>query len=512
MTMVWVLGVMLACTSGPDSSDRTEQPSSDHSLHDTSDTATTDTDDTPSTGELTVTVEVTDVPTVLRVLVTSPTEASAYVSFGRDGALDRQTPMSPPDTEHEFLLLGLPAGSDVSLQVHAGSLQSEVLDGKLGPKDPQLPRLELIVPAGPTSQVAGNYVMFAGPERGATSPTATMYVTIVNDRGEYVWWKRLPENWGTSAAMPSRDGRSIYWNEVDNFREDPHGRIVRYTLDGTLVSETAVNEAHHVALELDDGTFAFLGHTYHDGRNAGHTWVMTDDVRIVPEGGAEEDAVQIFSIWDDMFGGRFENIPEEAAVCEDHVLSIFGRRDICEATHTNSLTFDPESQAFSIMVRWLDAVVTMDRSGKLLWQMSGPWSDFTTTEGEELWIDPENTLLWSYPHFSQTWTGGMMMFDNAVNDGRRVSAFSELVYDVDEGTVEELFRYEDPNGGFTNSMGDARKLSGGNYLSSWMQLEYMAEISPQGEEVWRLQSGQAIRRVHLLEDLYDLTDVGAAYP
>jgi len=60
-------------------------------------------------------------------------------------------------------------------------------------------------------------------------------------------------------------------------------------------------------------------------------------------------------------------------------------------------------------------------------------------------------------------------------------------------------------------MGDARRLSGGNYLTSWMALQYMAEISPAGQEVWRVESPQPTRRLHLLENLYDLSDIGGAY-
>jgi hypothetical protein len=159
------------------------------------------------------------------------------------------------------------------------------------------------------------------------------------------------------------------------------------------------------------------------------------------------------------------------------------------------------------MARYADTLLKIDvSSGDLLWEMSGAYSDFQFPDDRPVYVALDQTYLWSHPHFSQLLGDeGIMVFDNGSNYSPAISSLAEFSWDESALTVLEDWRYPDPTGRYTESLGDARKLSNGNVLASWMTIGRLDEISPAGEVLWSVDTlGVNTRRLFFVEDLYNL--------
>jgi hypothetical protein len=358
----------------------------------------------------------------------------------------------------------------------------------------------------PTADIADGYLTIAGAasgEEGDENPDAAFFVAIIDAEGDFVWYHLLPYGRGTSALDVSVDGSSIWWLELDNFRQTLTASIVRMTLDGTVLSETSAYGGHHAAAELGDGRFAYLGRIFSPGD--GNETLMTDTVEIAVEG--DMTGAQTVQLFDTVADWRpIDSFQGMGGMGDD----IFGYQNVIDLTHTNSLAFVESEGAVYPFVRLEDTLLKIDvDGGGLVWQLSGPQSDFTFPDGEPVYEGENNSYLWSHGHYSHIWEGGLMMFDNGNNHQPAISSIVEIAYDQVNGTAEEVFRFEDPEGGFTNSLGDAWKLASGNYVASWMTLKKLTEVTPEGEVVWRLNPDRnhTIRRIRPISDLYSLASL-----
>jgi hypothetical protein len=163
----------------------------------------------------------------------------------------------------------------------------------------------------------------------------------------------------------------------------------------------------------------------------------------------------------------------------------------------------------------MDTLLRIDvASATLDWQMSGLYSDFTFPGGGPLYESAANSYLWSRGHYSQVWPGGLMMFDNGSNYAPPVSSILEVAFDEATHTAYEVFRYTDPAGGHTASLGDVWRLESGNYVASWMSLSKLTEVTPAGELVWRVDPPEdtATRRIRVVSDLYTFRSLAAPPP
>ena len=456
-----------------------------------------------------------DHPTVVHVSFETGQEGTSTVTFAlADGTGQEHT--SPPvtGTTHEHQLLGLKEGREYSWEAELTSSNGGTKRRKgtvtAGSKPEVLPSFDVLT-VDDRSQVLGNYLMFAASDGNGTpsgAETSTFFIAILDHEADWVWWHILPPATGTVTGTPSLDGRSIYWTEYDETRESTDATIVRMTLDGEELSRTAAPEAHHATVELQSGQFAYLGHSYEriidDDRG---DWAMTDTL-VLTEEGATEPGTILFDYFTDWFDG-FEGYPFPP--CGRTIQRIGSYRSVCELTHTNSLVFEPTESAFYLYPRSADATLKVNMQGGLVWQMGGPWNDFSLPSGQPVQLDHRGNLLWSQGHFSHVWPGGMVLFDNGLYYEPQRSALAEYRWNETERVVEETWRYPEPDGGFTGALGDVRKLTGGNYLASWMSLAQITEVTPEGEEVYRLESptGLSPRRLFLLEDLYDLNQTGS---
>jgi len=105
---------------------------------------------------------------------------------------------------------------------------------------------------------------------------------------------------------------------------------------------------------------------------------------------------------------------------------------------------------------------------------------------------------------SHFWGDGFLVFDNGYHHEPAHSRVVEYAFDADAGIVEQVWEYWDPMGRFIPLLGDARRLPNGNTLTSWTQAGMLVELTPEGDEVWRIEAdvGTMMGRVSYLEELY----------
>jgi hypothetical protein len=447
-----------------------------------------------------------DHPTVATVSFDADPAATTFVRFGYVD-LDRVTPSETAGARRTHTVLGLKAGRTATVQA------VEVRDGVERVSDAvpvdvpalpdDVPPLSLQVDL-PGSRASEGYVLLVVDLYG--HPSTQFYIVIVDGDGDVVWLHSMPEGRGTSGVYPATDGSGLVYPEYDNYLEELDGRIIRMELDGDVLSTTDAPGIHHAMAQLPGNRFAYLGHTFMPGAilDAEGDWLLTDNIHFVEEGESAPigSTLEFVTQW----------LGNDLALawldpCEQVWDTLYGYRDVCELTHSNSLAYSADDDALYVYARFFDTLLKLDgTTGEQVWQLSGMYSDFSFADGDPVYRDVHLSYLWSQGHFSHVWDGGMLMFDNGVAYLPQTSSLVEVAWDESTMTVEEVWRYADPEGGFTYAMGDARKLSNGNVLASWMDLSKVTEVTPAGEEVWRFDVGAAnVRRVYYLPDLYDLS-------
>ncbi|MBX2796923.1 MAG: hypothetical protein KTR31_04615 [Myxococcales bacterium] len=465
-----------------------------------------------ASGPLGLQVEVDeDHPSVVHVEFNTASKADSYVRFAlqeRPEEFEHETPINRAERRHEHLLLGLKAGQPYTYEivlvrgsggqvVHTGTVTTE-------PPPSILPDLTAETLDVSQSQVVGNYVMFAASDGAGGGPYSggnNFFIGIADHEGDWVWWHLLPQGKGTVNGQPSRDGGSLVWTEYDETRTDPDGRILRMTLDGEVLSETLADGAHHATVELPDGRFAYLSRSFTPMNYGDRGDVAMADSLVINEEGSQTPGTLLFDQWTDWFGGLGGYpVDDGYSRCPTLFQQLYGETQVCEVTHSNSLAYVEDQGKFYMYARILSALLRIDgETGALEGQMGG---------GSGTDFELPNDELGSKGHFSHIWPGGMVLFDNGTGYDPQVSGLTEYAWTP--SSLELRWRYTDPDNGFTNSLGDARKLTGGTYLASWMTMGKITEVSRDKEEVWRmLTGGTDPRRLYLLEDLYDLTQVGS---
>lgn len=306
------------------------------------------------------------------------------------------------------------------------------------------------------------------------------WATVVNGCAEHTWWRppEDPENRLFRARL-SAGGERILMAEHN--REHRPDRGVVHELDiakDEIVRTTRAPEVHHDFQEWGDGQLAWISWQYLENE-----WftglladVVTDAIRTAPLGTNEVTDDRLFSLADDAgltpWWTCFHMSPTE---------QIPG---FAEWSHSNSLVWDAERERFYLYVRYWDALVAVERTGRLAWMLGGPRSDF------ELVGDTELPM---HAHLSEAWDGGLLAFDNRNHHESGTSRVVELAWDEDAGTVEEVWSYDD--GTFDSFLGDARRLPSGNVLIVYSTQGRMTEVTRDGEVVWEAVTDGRLSRV-----------------
>lgn len=457
-----------------------------------------------------------DHPNVVHVTWATRKEVSGWVEFGLTEDFGQSSPPDAETREHDQLMLGLKSGHTYFWRV-ANQVGDEVVYSETATVDVPdvlegLPAMTLTVNE-PDADMHGRYLMVIGASADNVlyNPGSSFFIAIIDGDGEYVWYHMIDGGFGTNGAYPFSDGQSIYWLQNPIIRQEQDGEIHRMSLDGTEYPSSLAVTAHHAATEIPGEQFAHLGRQFFPFEPTGAQ--STDRVMIVDAGDPEgESSTELFSYFDDWWGGSFEYYWLDP--CSESFQSAFGYEPLCEMSHSNSLAYVESQDALYAYARHMDTMLKIDRTtGELQWIMGGPKSEFTFPDGTPVQPTPAQPRLWSGGHYSQVFEDGLVMFDNGLSYEPQISSILEIKWDEDARTVEEVFRFPDPAGGFTDPLGDAKRLASGHYVGAWMTLSKINEVDPArfdpqepGEAiVWEMRSSAVYRRIHMFTDLYDLT-------
>ncbi len=463
----------------------------------------------PSGGVATVTWGAT-VPNAATLHFTTEATGVPYAVITLPEGTTLTTPKGVVGTEHAVPLRGLPSGTQVEIQpmveVEGDVIASPSVD-VLVPSAPwDLPTFAPTVSADPASEVVNRHVL------ATIVADESSFVVMLDGLGRPVWYHRLDPGYAAVTARPTPDGQGLRYGTFDWDKNEDLGRIVQVNWDGVVVADTRVLLGHHDFVDFGDGNLGWLALDFREipGIDGTPVDVASDRVFTAPEGSDILDPTELVNLFDQ--GG----LPLVLG-CEHQQKDFdrYGRTDLHEWTHTNSLVWEPNQDRLYTLSKYTDTLMAFDRTtGDRIFQLGGAGGEFTGPSGEDLWASADEAVLFSHGHLSQLWEGGALVFDNGDHLDPPVSGLRWITWDETARTASVAWEVRDRLGRYTVSMGDARFTPEGHVLAAWATLGLINEVSLDGNVLWEVAGGDGaiMGRVRLLTDLWDLAQGSVAEP
>jgi hypothetical protein len=408
-----------------------------------------------------------DISTVVHVRWTTETPSIGYVEYGPSEELGLTTPLeSDETTEHSMTLLGLTADTVYHYRVvtweGGGAGASDVNSIRTGDLPLGMPRLTL------TGD--GHDLFTIVPILGQKTA-----VTILDPRGEIVWYHSDDRELDFYRARISRDGKSVLYNAA-SVSGDPaeNSELVRVALDGSETSSIAVPLLAHDFVEHEDGTLAAIAVEYRDFEGLDVPLQGNKIVEISPDG----DQTTIWSAWDcfdpaEVQGDDFER----------------------GWTFANALDYDASEDAYYLGMRNFSSIAKIDRaSGECEWVLGLNASTFTFAPGSARFL---------HQHQFQVRGNRILVMDN---DGSIENESRVLEYELDfeNDVATEVWRYTSDPTVYAFVLGEPTRLDDGGVFVNWSAAGQMERLDPQGSSIWKLitQAGYVFGFNTLAESLY----------
>lgn len=419
-----------------------------------------------------ITVELTDVVTVARVTWSTDQEVESWVEFGEGDGTTWTTSVST-GTEHEVLLLGTPADTEVTLRVHAEPLEADA--GELeGSTSEDLAYTTGSLPSGlPVLNVTGDYV----PEwnfQVLPLQGTSFSVVIVDNQGRIVWYDVQANEGNLMRAVVSsaRDAVILcHAGQQDSLEE---GRILWLPLDGGEVTRVDLPYVDHDMVELPDGTIGAI--RVQEGTTSDGKHTLADQI---VEMDADGNVTVIWDAWDHID-------PVELGVPTE-----------MNWTHGNGLDYLPEEDAYILSMKTLGTLVKVDRAtGESLWMLNGKANEFE--------FSPETEPVPMQHQFEYLSEEAILIFDNG-DPGRGYSRAVEFAIDQDALYAEQTWEYIRDPSVFVYAKGDVHRFSDGTTQVVWSSSGEMQLVDEAGTVLWQANSelGQAITFVQPFQSFYD---------
>lgn len=409
-----------------------------------------------------VTVEPTEVPTVLRVSWRTETPSRGVVSalFGDDVVTVTEAAAA---TEHEVLVAGIPAITDLEVVVEATGDEGESgVAGTLattGALPTSVPDVTFTADAPERSEGGLVVVPVVASEGGL--------VSVFDRLGRPVWaWP--PEGADKSAsivrARRSLDGRAMLYNSMAPSVDEP-GPITRVSLDGAQVTSVEIVGAHTDFVETEDGVYAAL--TW-DLREIGERKILGDSIVEIDANGTTRT---VWSVWDD-FDPDLTRTYDHWYPADEEVESW---------SHINGITYAAEDDAYYVTMTFNDGVARVDRaSGEMTWWIDANGGAFVY-EGEE--------PVMVQPHSVQRIDDGLLVFSRGEpTDPEACSEAVDLVVDEGAMTVARGATLGSERCMLVTYLGSAQRLPAGNTLVTWTTAGQIDEFTADGALAWRVNS------------------------
>ncbi len=453
---------LAACTSPPG-----EDPKdSDTPPDDTS--GDTDTPREPSALEITASLS-EEIVTVVHVSWRTDEPTTGYVEFGESSDYGWSTPLeAEASTEHEALLLGLPAETEAHLRVVLqegddswASADHAITTGSLPPEVPEL---------SATSTATSWSGFQVVPVQGTSYA-----IVIIDTQGRVVWYDLLESGANLMRAFFSVDGESMVYCLAGPQNDLEAGEIRRVSMDGLDQTSIAFPFIDHDMVELPDGTITAIVVDEREVEVDGEEHHTSADllVEMAPDG-------SMTTIWD-----AWEHWdPVELGLLQAH-----------NWTHTNAIDYDPEADEYTLSLKEPGSIVRVSRTtGEVLWQLNGMLNQFT--------FPPETDIV-QMSHQFEMLDDGILIFDNGPQE-RGYSRAVELELDIEALQATETWSYRHDPDVYVFAKGDVARFPDGNTQVVWSSGGEIQNVTPEGEVTWQLNTdlGDVITFVDFAESLY----------
>ncbi|MCA9490963.1 MAG: aryl-sulfate sulfotransferase [Myxococcales bacterium] len=511
MRKLSALVLLLAC-HGKDDTDPTDQTDGDTDVAPTDTTSETGTEETGN-GTLAITsaelVENTAAGLTAWLRVTTAEATSLEIDVTVAGK--SWTITDPTATNHEVLVLGLRADSDVDVHVTATNGA-----GETGSTDLTLHTSPLAQGFGPI-QVASSDPKRMEP--GVTALPAPGGFMLVDADGQPCWTFRM--NVGAREIGLTPDHTILVVGERSFLLEvDLAGRVVHRWANARDEAKHTPLElfvTHHDIQRLPNGNLITLSEerrwlthpTSESDRGApwADAWVAGDVVvEFQPDG-------TIVSQW------NLLDLLDPNRIAYDSIRGDFWENfftwrgdDVHDWAHANAISYDPVDNLILVSLRHQDAVIAFDRgTGELKWILGNPvdwvapWDAKVLTPDPQL---PDFRYHWHQHGAQFTADGTITMFDNG-NYGvpayypkrpDRISRAMEVRIDPVAMTYETVWTWGDELNLFSGSMGDVDPLpQTGNMLVTYgnpsgvgPKSAIVYEVTRAGDIVWEASTSSGI--------------------
>lgn len=467
--------LLLACTETPPDTKTSPVTGTDPTDTDTptdptgDDSGPTDTDTTLPATELSpidITAELSpEVVTVARVHWRTGSPSVGRLEFGETSDYGHRSPLADtPATDHEALILGMPADTDVHFRV-----VSVAEDGTEHPSADQVIHTGFLPVELPTLAITGEVQSWRGGYQVLPLQGTGLSIVVLDEWGRIVWYDLQDQGFNLMRARLSYDGTAILYCLAGMEDMRSLGSIARVSMDGTETTLLPFPYIDHDFTELPDGTLAGIVVTGRDGyTNAGDSIVELD---------ASGTFTEIWNAWD------------------DPVLMAFYKPELSNWSHANALDYVPEEDAYYIALKELGTIVKVDRAtGTSEWHLNGIANEFTMLNG---------TQPVALQHQFQLLPGGILIFDNGPYD-RGYSQAVEFALDESALTAEEVWSYSADPPIVVYAKGDVYRYADGGTQVVWSSAGEIQNVDPDGNVVWQLNTplGYAMTFVEPVPSLY----------
>lgn len=384
-------------------------------------------------------LELSSVPTVVRAQWTSAggpdrlawsidgeTWTDVVAPAGADGACDALAIGLKPETEYRF-------------RVTSGDAESAVHVLTTG-DPPDLP--DATVTWGGQDVEDGLLAV------GVISTTSR---AVIFDRdGEAVWWASAPRDLIVTRVRPAIDGQSVLYNAFDPGNEDLEGHLFRVGWDGAPIEDFSTGGMHHDWAQAPDGTIAWLDH--HRREEDGQLFYVDVLVERAPDGTTRD----LWSALDHYDPADYLDVSAGTSF-----------------VHANVVVHDPVEDDWWIGLRNASQIVRVDReTGAQVERLFGDDGDYAIVGTAPAW-----------QHGFVFTDDGILVHDNREDDSQTTRAV-EYRLDRDAGRLEEVWQHS--SGLHVLGLGDVVRMADGDTLGVWGMSGAATELTPAGEEAWRL--------------------------
>ena len=409
-------------------------------------------------GEVSPTVETTDMPTVLRVRWETEQESEGQVRFSGTGQVSRIT-RAASGTQHEALLVGLRPSTEVAFTVLVDGVPAcggsgTALTGAFGASLPPA-AVALSTPDAADAGLTAVTVITG----------ATAAATLLDESGVVVWAAVMPGSGRVPyRVLPSLDGEWVLYNESAG-GELP-GMLYRVPLDGSTGDAYPVPGGHTDFVETEPGAYAMLGWDVQ----------VVEGRTLVGDTIVEFDAAGVSrTVW-----STFDSITPDLTRQYDKGWYP-GNAEAEDWTHVNALSYDADEGAYYVSITLDDSVARVDRaSGEMTWRMGNPGGDFRSEAGER---------LFARPHSVQRIGDDVIVFNrHSVIEGTPDCGNAVRVsFDEAAGTAERVWSYEPDTCVPVEWLGSAQRLPAGSTVVSFSSAGRLDEVAADGTPMLSLQ-------------------------